>query len=156
MIRAKLIFIYTVISVFIGVSTVGILAACGVIKMPDVATAAALIGPCLGIVSTVVAAKHIFEDPEAMTKLKQEHYDAELSANRTTEKRVADAVARERTSAAQQHQRDQQAHAALHTENQQLKLQLQKSQAEVVHQQHLVATYKPKQINPASGSARTQ
>lgn len=73
--RAKITFIYAVIAVFIGVSTVGILAALGVINMPSAATAGALIGPCIGIVATLVQAKHMFDDPDAVRKIKEEHHD---------------------------------------------------------------------------------
>ena len=151
MILAKLIFIYTVLGVFVAISATGILAAWGVIQLPATTIASAFIAPCLGIVATMIQAKHIFDDPEAVKKLKEEQFDAELTTKRTAEERIAEAVTRERTAATQQHQRDQQALSILQTDNQKVTADLKKSQAEVVRQQQLVSIHKPKPPGPVAG-----
>jgi hypothetical protein len=75
MTKAKIVFIYSAISVFIAFALVGALGAFGVVTLSGEATVAAIVGPCLGIVVSVLSAKHLFNDPEAITKLKDEHAD---------------------------------------------------------------------------------
>lgn len=89
MIRAKLIFIYTVLAVFVATFLIGVLAAWGLIQITGAAVSV-LIGPSLlGIVATLIRAKHIFDDPEAITKLKQEQFDAILNLKRQFEEEKA-------------------------------------------------------------------
>lgn len=73
---AKLVFIYSAIAVFLCFSLIGALGAFGKIDISGWATAAAIIGPCLGIVSAAIGAQHIFNDPDAMLELKAEHSEA--------------------------------------------------------------------------------
>lgn len=70
---AKLAFIYSTIVVFLCFSAIGALGAFGKIEISGWATAAAIIGPILAIVSAAIGAKHIFDDPEAITELKGSH-----------------------------------------------------------------------------------
>ena len=78
MLQAKIIFIYTVLGVFVAVSIVGIFGATGTIPISSMAVVSALLGPVIGIVATVANAKHIFDDPEAVVNIKREHAELEL------------------------------------------------------------------------------
>lgn len=78
MIRAKLIFIYTVLIVFVAVAIVGMLGAMGIVPISNLAIVSALLGPVIGIVATVANAKHIFDDPDAVTNIKREIADKEI------------------------------------------------------------------------------
>ena len=167
MIRAKIIAIYAFVGVFVAIAITGLLGAFHVITLPEAVMASAFIGPCLGIITAAFNAKHLFEDPEAVTELKHKHADEilaltashaerEAQSAKASSEREAQSVARERTAAAQQQQRDQQALAVAKTENAQLKIELQKKQTEIERQQRMVAAYKPKPISPAPGSASTR
>ena len=97
MLRAKLIFIYTVLTVFVAVSIVGILGAIGIVPISNIAIVSALLGPVIGIVATVSNAKHIFEDPDAVVKIKQEHADAMLERQKQS---AEEEIERQKKSAA--------------------------------------------------------
>lgn len=75
MTRAKTIFIYCTLGVFVATAVVGICAAIGLIKLVELPTAAALLTPCISAVIALINAKHLFDDPEAITKLKHEQHD---------------------------------------------------------------------------------
>jgi hypothetical protein len=70
---AKIIFIYTALGVFVAIAATGILSAFGAINLPRASITTAFIGPCLGIVAAVLNAKHLFDDPDAIKKLREEH-----------------------------------------------------------------------------------
>ena len=75
---AKLIFIYTAIAVFVATTITGILGAIGYIQFPPNSSAVTLVASCVGLVVTVLKAKHLFEDSEAVSELKQEQLDVVL------------------------------------------------------------------------------
>ena len=75
MIRAKIFAIHAFVVVFIAIALTGLCGAFGVVTLSDTVMATAFIGPCLGIITAALNAKHLFEDPEAITTLKQEHHD---------------------------------------------------------------------------------
>ncbi|OYV05287.1 MAG: hypothetical protein CFE26_12360, partial [Verrucomicrobiales bacterium VVV1] len=93
---AKLAFIYSTIVVFLCFSAIGALGAFSVIKIDGWATAAAIIGPILAIVSAAIGAKHIFDDPEAITELKAEHAQKIRGMEHGHSDFVAERVAAER------------------------------------------------------------
>ena len=93
---AKLAFIYSTIVVFLCFSAIGALGAFSVIKIDGWATAAAIIGPILAIVSAAIGAKHIFDDPEAITELKAEHAETIRAMEHGHADFVAERVAHER------------------------------------------------------------
>ena len=164
MIRAKIFAIYAFVGVFVAIAITGLLGVFHVITLPEAVMASAFIGPCLGIITAAFNAKHLFEDPEAVTELKHKHTDEMLSLKashaereaqsaKASSEREAQVVARERAAATQQQQRDQQTLAILQAENQQLKVELQKKQMEVERQQRIAAARQPKRPMPAPGSA---
>ena len=73
---AKIITIITGIVLLIGVTVVGILGITGVIPITEKAAVGVIITPAIGIILAIFNAKHLFDDPEATTKLKNEHSDA--------------------------------------------------------------------------------
>ena len=83
MIREKKVFVYTILAVFVIVAGVGVLGAVGWLRITDSAIVTAILGPCLGIVVALLNAKHVFDDPEAITKLKEEHHQAILDIKST-------------------------------------------------------------------------
>ncbi len=93
---AKLAFIYSTIVVFLCFSTIGALGAFGKIEISGWATAAAIIGPILAIVSAAIGAKHIFDDPDAITELKGEHAEKIRDMEHGHADFVAERVAAER------------------------------------------------------------
>lgn len=80
MIRAKIWFIYAAIAVFLASAVVGICGALGWLHLSDAVTITAFIGPCLGIVAALVKAEHIFNDPEAVMRLKEQHHEQTFEA----------------------------------------------------------------------------
>ena len=70
---AKLVFIYAAIAVFMSTTAIGICGATGFIQFPANNSAIALVTSCVGLVVTVLKAKHLFEDSEAVNKLREEH-----------------------------------------------------------------------------------
>lgn len=73
---AKIITIITGIVLLIGITVVGILGITGVIPITEKAAVGVIITPAIGIILAIFNAKHLFDDPEATTKLKDDHADA--------------------------------------------------------------------------------
>ena len=141
MLRAKIIFVYTVLGVFVAVSIVGILGATGVIPISSMAVVSALLGPVIGIVATVANAKHIFDDPEAVVNIKREHAELELQR-----KIQAD------DSEVERRQRERRFKAAYDSRIKQLEAEVSRWKQVAVSNQD-----RPKAISPiAPGSATTQ
>lgn len=84
----KIAFIWVAIFVFLGFSSLGALGAFGVIEISNWSTAAAIVGPCIGICASVIGAKHLFNDPDATTELKGSHAEQV----RTLEHQHADTI----------------------------------------------------------------
>lgn len=72
---AKIITIITGIVLLIGITVVGILGITGIIPITEKAAVGVIITPAIGIILAIFNAKHLFDDPEATTKLKDEHAD---------------------------------------------------------------------------------
>jgi hypothetical protein len=99
---AKIITIITGIVLLIGITVVGILGITGVIPITEKAAVGVIITPAIGIILAIFNAKHLFDDPEATTKLKDDHADAiralkEGHADVIAERDKADAKAQARS-----------------------------------------------------------
>jgi len=72
---AKIITICTGLVLLIVIATIGILGIVGYLKITEGVAAGVIITPAIGIILAIVNAKHLFDDPETTTKLKDEHAD---------------------------------------------------------------------------------
>ena len=73
---AKIITICIGLILLVVIATIGILGIVGYIKITEGVAAGVIITPAIGIILAIVNAKHLFDDPEATTKLKDDHADA--------------------------------------------------------------------------------
>ena len=152
---ARITFIFAAIAVFLGFSVIGALGALSIVKIGDWQTAAAIIGPCLAIVSAALGAKHLFHDTEAITDLKAQHAEQIRSmthAHEDSEQELGRALI-------QKELQHEQALANIKGENASLKdklIETEKARKEL-HRKYTDLMPKPRPIGSmiAPGSART-
>jgi hypothetical protein len=75
--------------ILLGFALLGVAGMIGWLTLDRAVAVTAIVAPCLGAAGVIYGAKHIFEDPEAVTKLKTQHATAILDL----EKKLRDAEA---------------------------------------------------------------
>ena len=141
MTRAKLVFIYTIVIGYALMFVIGVCASVGWFHINTSVTLTLFITPSVGIITALIQAKHMFDDPEAIKKLKQEHLDEVFALKQSQAEREA-----------QLRQAYEAETAKLNAENEKLKAELQKKQSEIQGLQGQIAVNKSRPPNPAPGN----